>query len=139
VLKNCPLEYLCVPFLVWAAFGYGRSKAATAVCALSAMATWGTLHGFGPFSTDSQNTSLLLLQAFVGVIALPTLALAAEVAEHRRADEHVRQLAVTDPLTGLANYRRLLDAIDLEIKRYGRVGKTICRVADRFGRTEKDQ
>jgi diguanylate cyclase (GGDEF)-like protein len=123
VLKNYPLEYLCIPFLVWAAFRYGRSKAATAVCVLSAMATWGTLHGFGPFSTDSQNTSLLLLQAFMGVTALPTLALAAEVAEHRRADEHVRQLAVTDPLTGLANYRRLLDAIDFEIKRYGRVGR----------------
>jgi integral membrane sensor domain MASE1 len=60
VLKNYPLEYLCIPFLVWAAFRYGRSKAATAVCVLSAMATWGTLHGFGPFLTDSQNTSLLL-------------------------------------------------------------------------------
>jgi two-component system cell cycle response regulator len=59
----------------------------------------------------------------MGVTALPTLALAAEVTEHRRADEHVRQLAVTDPLTGLANYRRLLDAIDSEIKRYGRVGR----------------
>src|ERR1700686_4268809 len=57
VLKSYPLEYLCIPFLVWAAFRYGRSKAATAVCVLSAMATWGTLRGFGPFSPDSQNTS----------------------------------------------------------------------------------
>jgi diguanylate cyclase (GGDEF)-like protein len=48
------------------------------------------------------------------------LALAAEVTEHRRADERVRQLAVTDPMTGLANYRRLLDALDLEIKRSDR-------------------
>jgi diguanylate cyclase (GGDEF)-like protein len=30
---------------------------------------------------------------------------------------------VTDPLTGLANYRRLLDALDAEIKRYGRTGR----------------
>jgi diguanylate cyclase (GGDEF)-like protein len=126
VVKNYPLEYLCIPFLIWAAFRYGRSKAATAICALSAMATWGTLHGFGPFSADSQNTSLLLLQAFMGVTALPTLALAAEVAEHRRADEHVRQLAVTDPLTGLANYRRLLDVMDLEIKRYVRIGRSFA-------------
>ncbi len=37
-----------------------------------------------------------------------TTTLAAEVTEHKRADEHVRQLAVSDPLTGLANYRRLL-------------------------------
>jgi diguanylate cyclase (GGDEF)-like protein len=84
------------------------------------------MHGFGSFSTDSQNTSLLLLHAFIGITALPTLALAAESTEHRRADEHVRQLAVTDPLTGLANYRRLLDTLDSEIKRYGRIGRSFA-------------
>ena len=126
VLKNYPLEYLCVPFLIWAAFRYGRRKAATAVCVLSAIATWGTLHGFGPFSRDSQNTSLVLLQAFVGITALTTLALAAEASEHKRADEHVRQLAVTDPLTGLSNYRRLLDTLDSEIKRYARIGRSFA-------------
>ena len=125
-LKNYPLEYLCIPFLIWAAFRYGRRKAATAICVLSAIATWGTLHGFGPFSRESQNTSLLLLQMFMGITALTTLALAAEVTEHKRADEHVRQLAVTDPLTGLANYRRLLDALDSEIKRYGRTGRSFA-------------
>jgi integral membrane sensor domain MASE1 len=122
-VKNYPLEYLCIPFLIWAAFRYGRRKAATAILVLSAIATWGTMHGFGPFATDSQNISLLLLQAFIGITALPTLALAAEATEHKRAEEYVRQLAVTDPLTGLANYRRLLDTLDSEIKRYGRVGR----------------
>ena len=125
-LTNYPLEYLCIPFLIWAAFRYGRRKAATAICVLSAIATWGTLHGFGPFSRESQNTSLLLLQAFMGITALTTLALAAEVTEHQRADEHVRRLAVTDPLTGLANYRRLLDALDSEIKRYARIGRSFA-------------
>jgi len=119
-VKNYPLEYLCVPFLIWAAFSFGRRKAATAIALLAAIATWGTTHGFGPFSRESQNTSLLLLQTFVGIMAITTMALAAEVTEHKRADEYVRQLAVTDPLTGLANYRRLLDALDLEIKRYDR-------------------
>jgi diguanylate cyclase (GGDEF)-like protein len=125
-LKDYPLEYLCIPFLIWAAFRYGRRKAATAICVLSAIATSGTLHGFGPFSRESQNTSLLLLQVFMGITALTTLALFAEVTEHKRADEHVRQLAVTDPLTGLANYRRLLDALDSEIKRYGRIGRSFA-------------
>jgi diguanylate cyclase (GGDEF)-like protein len=125
-LKNYPIEYLCIPFLIWAAFRYGRRKAATAIFVLSAIATWGTLHGFGPFSTGSQNTSLLLLQAFIGITALPTLALAAEATERKRVDEHVRQLAVTDPLTGLANYRRLLDTLDSEIKRYGRTERSFA-------------
>jgi diguanylate cyclase (GGDEF)-like protein len=125
-LKNYPLDYLCIPFLVWAAFRFGRRKAATAICVLAVLAAWGTLNGFGPFSRESQNTSLLLLQSFMGIMAVTTLVLAAEVTEHNRADEHVRQLVVTDPLTGLANYRRLLDTFDSEIKRYGRTGRSFA-------------
>src|SRR2546430_13986625 len=86
------------------------------------------LHGFGPFARESQNTSLLLLQAFIGVMAVTSMALAAEISEHQRADEYVRQLAVTDPLTGLANYRRLLDTLDSEIKRYERTGRPFAIV-----------
>ena len=127
-LKSYPLEFLCVPFLIWAAFSFGRRKAATAIAFLAAMATWGTTHGFGPFSRESQNTSLLLLQAFVGVMAITTMVLAAEVTEHKRADERVHHLAVTDPLTGLANYRRLLDALDSEIKRYERTPRPFAVV-----------
>jgi diguanylate cyclase (GGDEF)-like protein len=119
-LKNYPLEYLCIPFLVWAAYRFGRRQAATSLCALSVIATWGTLHGFGPFARESRNTSLLLLQAFMGITAITTLALAAEVSGHRRAEERVRNLAVSDPLTGLANYRQLVEALETEIKRFGR-------------------
>jgi diguanylate cyclase (GGDEF)-like protein len=119
-LRNYPFEYLCIPFLVWAAYRFGRRKAATALCALAALATWGTLHGFGPFARESRNTSLLLLQAFMGITAITTLALAAEVSEHRRAEERVRNLAVSDPLTGLANYRQLVEALETEIRRSGR-------------------
>jgi diguanylate cyclase (GGDEF)-like protein len=119
-LKNYPLEYLCIPFLIWAAFRFGRRKAATALCALSAIAAWGTLHGYGPFARESQNASLLLMQAFMGIMAITTLALAAEVTEHKRAEERVRNLAVSDPLTGLANYRQLVEALETEIKRFGR-------------------
>ena len=126
VVKNYPLEYLCIPFLIWAAFRFGRRKVATATFFLAVIATWGTLHGFGPFSRQSQNTSLLLLQAFMGIVAITSLALAAETTEHKRAEEHVRRLAITDPLTGLANYRQLLSALELEIKRYGRTGRSFA-------------
>jgi diguanylate cyclase (GGDEF)-like protein len=37
--------------------------------------------------------------------------------------ENVRQLAVTDPLTGLANYRWLIDALESEIQRSRRTGR----------------
>lgn len=122
-LKNYPFEYLCIPFLAWAAFRFGRRKVATATCLLAGIAAWGTLHGFGPFARNSQNTSLLLVQTFMGIMAVTHLVLAAEVTERRRAEENVRELVVTDPLTGLANYRRLREAIDAEIKRFGRTSK----------------
>jgi predicted signal transduction protein with EAL and GGDEF domain len=126
LVKNYPLEYLCIPFLIWAAFRFGRRKAATANLLLAVIATWGTLQGYGPFSRQSQNTSLLLLQVFMSIVSITSLALAAEASEHKRAEERVRQLAVTDPLTGLANYRSLLSALDLEIKRCGRTRRSFA-------------
>jgi len=122
-VRNYPLEYLSIPFLIWAAFRFGRRKAATATCVLGGIAIWGTMKGFGPFSRETLSTSLLLVQSFVGIVAVTSLALAAEVTERKRADERVQQLVATDPLTGLANYRRLIEAIELEIKRYGRSGR----------------
>ena len=123
-LQDYPLEYVCIPFLIWAAFRFGRRTAATATCVLAMIATRGTVHGFGPFARDSQNISLLLLQAFMGIVAIMSLALAAEVTEHNRADARVKQLVITDPVTELANYRRLFDALDAEIKRCGRTGRS---------------
>jgi diguanylate cyclase (GGDEF)-like protein len=120
VVKDCPLEYLCFPFLVWAAFRFGRRKAAAAVFVLAIIATWGTVHGYGPFVRLSQNTSLLLLQSFIAIVAVTTMVLAAESTARKHAEEHVRQLADSDPLTGLANYRRLVEALDSEIKRFRR-------------------
>jgi diguanylate cyclase (GGDEF)-like protein len=116
-IKNAPLEFLCIPPLVWAAFRFGRREAATTIVILSGMAIWGTLHGYGPFVQPTRNGSLLLLQAFMGVSAVMTLALAAVVAERTDAAEELRRLAVSDPLTALANYRHLVAVLDGEIKR----------------------
>ncbi len=48
------------------------------------------------------------------------IAIKLDITERKLAEEQTRHLALTDPLTGLANYRKLLDALDSEIKRYGR-------------------
>jgi len=118
--RNYPLEYLCIPFLIWAAIRFGQREAVTATAWLSGIAIWGTLRGMGPFAIESKNGSLLLLQAFMGITAGMTLALAAMSAERRRVEEQVHSLAVTDPLTGLANYRMLVDTLDSEIRRFSR-------------------
>jgi len=119
-IRNDPWTFLCTPFLVWTAFRFGPREASAVICVLCTMEVVGTVHGYGPFVRKSPNDSLLLLQSFIGLQALMILIFAAEVSERQRQEEHVKRLAVSDPLTGLANYRVLLERIDIEIKRYQR-------------------
>jgi diguanylate cyclase (GGDEF)-like protein len=121
-----PMEYVCIPFLVWAAFRFGPRKAATCLVFLSGIAILGTLNGQGPFARATQNESLLLLQAFMGIIAVMILALAAVVAERNRIEAELRHLAVTDPLTGLANYRQLVGVLEGEIQRSERTDRSFA-------------
>jgi diguanylate cyclase (GGDEF)-like protein/PAS domain S-box-containing protein len=61
-------------------------------------------------------------------------------------ENQLRQLATTDPLTGLANYRQLTEAVDTEIKRSERMKRSfavlLCDldklkdINDRFGHAE---
>jgi diguanylate cyclase (GGDEF)-like protein len=128
--KNYPLEFLCIPFLIWVAFRFSQCEAAMAVATLSGIAIWGTLHGFGPFVRSSANESLLLLQAFMGVVGVMTIAVAAVVSERKRVEEELRSArdrlerqAASDPLTGLANYRRLVEVYTAEVERSDRTGR----------------
>lgn len=122
-MKGDPWTFLCTPFLVWAAFRFGPLEASTAICLLCAIEVVGTVRGYGPFAAASTNKSLLLLQSFVAIKALMILIFAAEISERRRQEEHTKRLAVSDPLTGLANHRLLMERIDAEIKRYARHGQ----------------
>jgi diguanylate cyclase (GGDEF)-like protein/PAS domain S-box-containing protein len=49
--------------------------------------------------------------------------IAEDVTAQRASEEHLRHLAATDALTGLANYRRLTEVLDSEIKRSGRTAR----------------
>jgi signal transduction histidine kinase len=84
------LMFLCVPPLIWAAYRFDQRMAATAILVLAVLGVGGTLGRFGPAQRSELNQSLLVLQVFLGVMAVTTLALAAMVAERRRADEAVR-------------------------------------------------
>jgi signal transduction histidine kinase len=87
--RNYPIDFLCIPAVLWAAFRFGPRGAATALFILSAMALGGTLRNFGPFSREAQNDTLLLLQAFLGVTSVTAFAVAAEVRERRLAAENL--------------------------------------------------
>ena len=63
--------------------------------------------------------------------------------EHKRVEERAQLLAVTDPLTGLGNYRCLLQVLGAEITRFDRTGRPFAvllldldelkKVNDRYG------
>ncbi len=101
--KNYPLEFLCLPLLVWAAFRFSQREAATASVVIAGVAIWGTLSGLGPFKRNTPNESLLLLEAFLGVATVTTTALAAVVAERRRVQSSLSLLesAVDNALEGI--------------------------------------
>jgi diguanylate cyclase (GGDEF)-like protein/PAS domain S-box-containing protein len=66
-----------------------------------------------------------------------------DVTKQRQLEDHLRQQAARDPLTGLANYRRLAEVLDMEIKRSERTGREFAlllfdldglkKINDRYG------
>jgi len=121
------------------------------------------MNGFGPFVRASASEALILVQAYASVMAVMGTVLGAVVSEHRNAEAQLRDLAITDPLTGLANYRRLIELLRAEIIRsrrtrrsfsvlfidmnglkkvndkYGHLtgSRAICRVADALRRSSR--
>jgi diguanylate cyclase (GGDEF)-like protein/PAS domain S-box-containing protein len=66
-----------------------------------------------------------------------------DVTQQRKLEDHLRQQAAKDPLTGLANYRHLVDTVNTEIKRSERTAREFAllfldldglkRINDTFG------
>lgn len=90
--EGYPVEYLLIPILVWAVFNFKQVGATSLVALFSMIAIAGTLQGFGSFVRNSQLESLLLLQSFVGVIALTTLVLLAAIQENEAAKSHLQRI-----------------------------------------------
>ncbi len=126
--KDYPLEFVCIPFFLWAAVRFRAREAATAILVLSAIAIRGTVLGFGPFVRDAPNESLLLLQSFMGVVSVMTLILTAAVSERKRVEAQLRHLSVSDALTGLGNYRQLTTVLEAEIQRSQRTERSFAVV-----------
>ncbi len=52
--------------------------------------------------------------------------IAEDITAQRALEDHLRHLAATDPLTGLANYRRLSETLESEIKRSDRTARAFA-------------
>jgi diguanylate cyclase (GGDEF)-like protein/PAS domain S-box-containing protein len=69
--------------------------------------------------------------------------IAEDITAQRASEDHLRRLAATDALTGLANYRKLSEELESEIKRSDRTGRAFAvlmfdldgmkQINDRYG------
>jgi diguanylate cyclase (GGDEF)-like protein len=133
--NNPPLTFLCIPPVVWAAYRFGQREAVTASFLFSAFAVSATLRGVGAFAGDSPNESLLLLQAFMGVITVMAMTLAASVSQRKRFETQLAHLADHDSLTDLLSRRRFEAELWqhlAEAKRYGTRGSLLFLDLDEF-------
>jgi signal transduction histidine kinase len=115
--------YVIFPFIIWAAIRFGQHGATLAIAAVSGIAIFGTASGMGPFSLESKNDSLVLLQTFTAVVALTGLILAAATMERRRANNALSK-RVDDLATLNDTSRTLLDNFEIT-----NIFETICRLA----------
>ncbi len=87
-----PLAYLCAPFLIWAALGFGLRAATLGLAIFGLICYWHTAQGFGPFSIDgiADWRSILHLQAYLATIVVTTLFAAALLSERHEAGKATR-------------------------------------------------
>src|SRR6266704_2268041 len=79
--RNYPISFICGPIVIWTAFRFTPRETATGIFILSAIAIWGTVHGFGPFILQSENQSLLMLQSWTAALTITAMAIAAAITE----------------------------------------------------------
>ncbi len=121
-----PLRLLCAvlapfPLLAWSAMRFGARETATVVLVLAGAKVWGWMHGINPF--DPVDPTLRAVQLTMIGPGLTALVLAASIDQRNRQDSEMHLLAVTDPLTGLANYRHLTHSIERQIRRTHQTGE----------------
>ncbi|BDG10868.1 hypothetical protein AMPC_39810 [Anaeromyxobacter paludicola] len=83
------LQYVLLPFLVWAALRFGARGASAAAVLLAGVGAWCTSHGW--FAVTLPDDSNLPLQLFLLVTVSTTLLLAAALSERLQAESALRE------------------------------------------------
>jgi len=83
--------FLVMPFLLWLAFRFNLQTAMTGILIASAIAIIFTINNQGPFVLENSNSSLILLQIFLGVITVTTIIMSATVKERTEAQKTIEK------------------------------------------------
>ena len=103
--------YAPLPILLWAAVRFGPKEVNTSLVVVAILATWGAVHGRGPFTAPSPEENALGIQLFLIVFAIPLMFLAAVLKELSRAqriaseNEDQLRLALGSAQMGLWDWR----------------------------------
>jgi PAS domain S-box-containing protein len=79
--------FLCFPFLIWAAFRFCPLETAGANLLFFGFATWGSLHGYGPYASGHEPP--VILGSLVAIVGTTTLMVAASVKQGRSDKEEL--------------------------------------------------
>src|SRR5262249_25517376 len=83
-----PLIFLCIPFVVWAAFELPRHEVPLAMIMFSGVAIGSVVQAHG---TPISNPALLVVQIFLGVAAVTGLLISAAVSERDRHEQKLQE------------------------------------------------
>ncbi len=118
------------PALLFAAAGIGfgsrRRRTASAVDRTFLAAVWTNVACHLAASQSERLLDVPFTLAQVLKVTSYALVLGGALLENARLFDQVRRLAVTDPLTGLFNYRTLINVMDSEIQRSRRTGRSFA-------------
>ncbi len=90
-LVEASLAYVVFPFVVWAALRIDQPRATAVTIVASGLTIWATLRGLGPFGSGTLHERLLLLQIYMGVVAVTSLLLGSALAERQRAEAVLKE------------------------------------------------
>jgi two-component system sensor kinase FixL len=81
-----PLGFL-VPFILWAAVRFGPAGTSLSLLATALLAVWSATHARGPFTRLPLAESVVALQIFLTLVAIPLMCLAAVIEERRHTQQ----------------------------------------------------
>jgi putative nucleotidyltransferase with HDIG domain len=135
VFKNHPLGFLLIPLLVWPGLRFSQRESAFSTFLVATIAIAATIAGTGPFNYNFPKDTLLMLQAYLSVIAITTLILAAIVAERHNSQVKLK-LAYDQALEG---WSQALDLRDKETEGHAeRVADLSVKLAGELGVSNAD-
>jgi len=100
------LIYLFIPVLLWSIFRFGKFETSLFVLIISALAIWSSMH-HNINNALQQNESILVIQSFIGVVAITFLVLSSVIFERKKMQSSLYE--------SLIKHRTLLENLPQKI------------------------